>query len=132
MDSLLSNAAKDLREKRSFENSKQRFRPPEEKKSRRQARTGFHRFARQDLIEIRNFIAKDNRTAARKVLAQIRAACRLLAQRPTLGHWRTDLASEPLRFWPVYSYLIIYRPESKPIEVVRVNGRGIGGSLRLD
>lgn len=32
----------------------------------------------------------------------------------------TDLASESLRFWPVYSYLIIYRPNSEPIEVVRV------------
>jgi len=76
--------------------------------------------ARQDLIDIRNFIAKENRAAARKVLAQIRAACRTLAKRPKLGHLRTDLASEPLRFWPVYSYLIIYRPNSKPIEVVRV------------
>ena len=76
--------------------------------------------ARQDLIDIRNFIAKDNRAAARKVLARIRAACRMLAKRPQVGHLRADLASEPLRFWPVYSYLIIYRPNSKPIEVVRV------------
>lgn len=76
--------------------------------------------ARRDLIEIRNFIAKGNRAAARKVLAQIQAACRMLAKRPQLGHLRTDLASEPLRFWPVHSYLIIYRPNSKPIEIVRV------------
>ena len=76
--------------------------------------------ARQDLIDIRNFIAKDNRTAARKVLARIRIACRALAKRPELGHLRTDLASEPLRFWPVSSYLIIYGPDSKPIEIVRV------------
>ena len=76
--------------------------------------------ARQDLIDIRNFIAKDNRAAARKVLARIRATCRMLAKRPQVGHLRTDLASEPLRFWPIYSYLIIYRPDSKPIEIVRV------------
>jgi plasmid stabilization system protein ParE len=75
--------------------------------------------ARQDLIEIRDFIAKDNRAAARKVLAGIRDACRMLARRPQVGHLRTDLAGEPLRFWPVYSYLIIYRP-TKPIEIVRV------------
>jgi toxin ParE1/3/4 len=31
-----------------------------------------------------------------------------------------DLASEPLRFWPVYSYLIIYRPELRPLQVVRI------------
>ena len=76
--------------------------------------------ARQDLIDIRDFIAKDNRAAARKALTRIRAACRMLAKRPQVGHLRADLASEPLRFWPVYSYLIIYRPNSKPIEVVRV------------
>jgi antitoxin ParD1/3/4/toxin ParE1/3/4 len=76
--------------------------------------------ARQDLIDIRTFIAKDNRTVAKKVLARIRAACRMLAKRPQAGHLRADLAPEPLRFWPVYSYLIIYRPNSKPIEIVRV------------
>ena len=76
--------------------------------------------ARLDLIEIRDFISRDSRIAARKVLAGIRAACRLLAKRPEIGHLRTDLVAEPLRFWPVYSYLIVYRPESEPIEIVRV------------
>ena len=37
-----------------------------------------------------------------------------------MGHLRTDLAQEPLRFWPVYSYLIIYRPDAEPLEIVRV------------
>jgi plasmid stabilization system protein ParE len=64
----------------------------------------------QDLVEIRDFISKDSKVAARRVLAEIRAACRLLAKRPDIGHLRKDLAAEPLRFWPVYSYLIVYRP----------------------
>ena len=33
---------------------------------------------------------------------------------------REDLAEETLRFWPVRSYLIIYRPDAKPIQIVRV------------
>jgi antitoxin ParD1/3/4/toxin ParE1/3/4 len=45
---------------------------------------------------------------------------RKLARIPGMGHSREDLADESLRFWPVYSYLIIYRPESRPLEVVRV------------
>jgi antitoxin ParD1/3/4/toxin ParE1/3/4 len=45
---------------------------------------------------------------------------RRLAQTPGMGHLREDLADEPLRFWPVYSYLIIYRPETDPLEIVRV------------
>ena len=64
--------------------------------------------ARQDLIEIRDFISKDSKIAARKVLAEIRAACLLLAKRPNIGHLRKDLVAEPLRFWPVYSYMIVY------------------------
>lgn len=39
---------------------------------------------------------------------------------PEMGHWREDLSSEPLRFWQVYSYLIIYRPEPRPVQILRV------------
>ena len=47
---------------------------------------------------------------------------RRLAETPGLGHVREDLAAiDPaLRFWPVYSYLIVYRAETAPLEVVRV------------
>ena len=34
-----------------------------------------------------------------------------------MGHLRQDLADEPLRFWAVYSYLIIYREDSDPLEM---------------
>jgi len=61
--------------------------------------------ARQDLIDIGNFIANDNRPAVRKVLARIRTACRFLAKRPELGHLRTDLASAILAFVVVPDYL---------------------------
>jgi len=37
-----------------------------------------------------------------------------------LGHLRADLADESLRFWQVYSYLIVYRAEADPLQVVRV------------
>lgn len=39
---------------------------------------------------------------------------------PGLGHLREDLTDEPLRFWPVHSYLIIYRPGRTPLQIVRV------------
>jgi antitoxin ParD1/3/4/toxin ParE1/3/4 len=45
---------------------------------------------------------------------------RRLAQMPGLGHLREELSDEPVRFFPVYSYLIIYRPETDPLEIVRV------------
>lgn len=76
--------------------------------------------ASDDLREIRDYIARDSPDAARRVLVDLRAAIRRLAEMPEIGHLRQDLAEEPMRFWPVYSYLIIYRPESRPLEVVRV------------
>ncbi len=39
---------------------------------------------------------------------------------PGMGHSRNDLADETLRAWPVHSYLIVYRPAQRPIEIVRV------------
>ncbi len=43
-----------------------------------------------------------------------------LAGMPELGHVREDLADESLRLWPVRSYLIIYRPDRRPLQIVRV------------
>ena len=37
-----------------------------------------------------------------------------------MGHYREDLAAKPVRFWPVHSYLVIYRPEQRPVQIVRV------------
>lgn len=45
------------------------------------------------------------------------------AEMPRKGHVRDDLTAEPLRFWPVFSYLIIYRPKTSPVEIVRVLDR---------
>lgn len=74
----------------------------------------------RDIDEIWEFIAEDNLDAADNVRDEIFAACGKLADMPGMGHLREDLADEPLRFWRVYSYLIIYRPESRPLEIVRV------------
>jgi hypothetical protein len=43
---------------------------------------------------------------------ELRAAMRRLAASSGLGDPREDLADEPLRFGSVYSYLIVYRPET--------------------
>ncbi len=76
--------------------------------------------ARDDLKEIADYIAQDSPNAARRVVRELRAAMERLAEMPASGHLRHDLTDEPLRFWPVYSYLIIYRPEAKPLQVARV------------
>jgi len=76
--------------------------------------------AKSDLEEIHDFIFLDSPGAAARVRTALRDAMRRLARNPRLGHLRADLADEPLRFWQVYSYLIVYRAESDPLQIVRV------------
>ncbi len=76
--------------------------------------------AADDLAEIFDFLRAENPDAARRVLQKFREAMDRLARTPGMGHLREDLADEPLKFWPVYSYLIIYRPTTHPLQVVRV------------
>ena len=75
-----------------------------------------------DLDEIWDYYAVEleNPDAADRIRDEIFDAFHVLAQTPGMGHFRRDLAAEPLRFWHVRSYLIIYRAEKRPIEVVRV------------
>ena len=44
----------------------------------------------------------------------------LLADRPGIGHLRADLSGDAFLFWPVLSYLVIYRPGTDPLQIVRV------------
>lgn len=37
-----------------------------------------------------------------------------------MGHKREDLTQFPVLFWPVGNYLIIYRGEARPIEIVAI------------
>jgi plasmid stabilization system protein ParE len=76
--------------------------------------------AAADLSDIYAWIAHDDPPTAARVLEELRAAMRRLAQHPGLGHVRDDLADETLKVWPVHSYLVIYRPDSSPLQVVRV------------
>jgi plasmid stabilization system protein ParE len=39
---------------------------------------------------------------------------------PGIGTRREDLADELLRAWLVASYLIIYRPNTQPVQIIRV------------
>jgi len=76
--------------------------------------------AADDLRDIYEYIAADDPVAAWRVLEDIRTAMHRLADHPGLGHLRDDLAEEALRVWTVHSYLVIYRPDAQPLQVVRV------------
>jgi plasmid stabilization system protein ParE len=76
--------------------------------------------ARADLIEIWNYIAEDSIDAADQAVARLDEAFRHLAQTPGIGHHREDLADSRHRFWTVYSYVIAYRWETKPLQIIAV------------
>ncbi len=87
--------------------------------------TGF-RFtpeAAGDLFEIWSYIASDNQDAAERVEAAVYHACAFLAQAPQSGQMRREFIGRPVRFWTVQqfpNYLIVYRPDTRPLEVIRV------------
>jgi antitoxin ParD1/3/4/toxin ParE1/3/4 len=71
------------------------------------------RQAERDLDQIKRFlIKKAGPTVTRKVFQEIRGAMKLLGNEPGAGHVREDLTSRPVKFWPVYSYLVVYDPGS--------------------
>jgi plasmid stabilization system protein ParE len=76
--------------------------------------------AKADISEIAAYIRESNPSASKKVRRELQDAMRQLADFPGMGHIRDDLANESLRVWSVYAYLIIYRPESKPLQILRV------------
>ena len=87
--------------------------------------------AERDLDEIVDFVAADSVEASRRVLADLLAAMQQLADMPRMGHVRRELAEDDVRFWVVHSYIIAYRAEVEPIQVLRVLSgyRELGGLL---
>jgi toxin ParE1/3/4 len=79
-----------------------------------------HPGAAVDITDIWEFIAEDNRVAARRVREDILDAIRKLVPFPNQGHQRTDLTSRLLRFQTVRNYLIAYAPDERPLLVLAV------------
>ena len=76
--------------------------------------------AEQDLSDIWEYIAGDNIAAAGRVLDALEKAMYRVARNPGIGHMREDLADRRHRFFLVYSYLIVYRMETRPLQVIRI------------
>ena len=79
--------------------------------------------ATEDLDAIWWTIAQHNEDAAERVEIEILAACRLLATHPSMGTKRRDITTMLVRFWTVTkfpNYVIVYRPETVPLQVVAV------------
>jgi plasmid stabilization system protein ParE len=74
-----------------------------------------------DLVQIwRHIRSNASVEMADRVESVIREKIVYLAERPGGGHWRKDLTEEPVKFFSIYSYLVVYRPETKPLQIVAI------------
>jgi plasmid stabilization system protein ParE len=77
--------------------------------------------AARDLVQIWGYIKNaSSRQTADRVEAVIRSKFVYLADFPQGGHWRRDLTTADVRFLAVYSYLIVYRLETTPVQIVAI------------
>ena len=65
--------------------------------------------ALDDLVNIQEFIEADNSAAAERLIDEFFRAFEHLQKWPRSGHSRVDLTSKPVLFWPVGSYVVVYR-----------------------
>ena len=76
--------------------------------------------AKADVERLAEFIGKDSVDGALRVLSALEEAFEQLAAGPGIGHTRKDLTDRPVKFWSVYSYLVVYDPASSPLTVIAV------------
>jgi plasmid stabilization system protein ParE len=76
--------------------------------------------AAADLDEIWEYIAESNLDAADRVIERLYEAMQKLADRPGRGRTRPELADSIHRFWVENPYLIVYRADTDPLQVIPI------------
>jgi plasmid stabilization system protein ParE len=78
--------------------------------------------ARRELFEIMDYIAAHSVESANRIQQEILAACRFVGANPHAGRPRSDLTNSSFFFWvvPQRSYLLVYDPDSKPVQILRI------------
>jgi toxin ParE1/3/4 len=78
--------------------------------------------AKRDLIEIWNYIADDNETAADQTLWRLDNVFKMLADTPYAGRVRPELHPD-IRSFPMGNYVVFYRVLPERLDVVRALSR---------
>jgi len=76
--------------------------------------------AQEDIFEIWRRIADDSVELANRIELEFYELFASLGRMPGQGHTRKDLTKRPVLFFPLYSFLIVYRPDVKPIRIMAV------------
>ncbi|MCC7415591.1 MAG: type II toxin-antitoxin system RelE/ParE family toxin [Acidobacteria bacterium] len=76
--------------------------------------------AQAQFVAIGEFVAQDSIEAALNLYDALEGAFEQLAAMPEMGHVREDLTERPVKFWSVFSYLVIYDPASDPLSIIAI------------
>jgi plasmid stabilization system protein ParE len=85
--------------------------------------------ARQNLFEIWEYTAKTRGLeSADKLRDRLESAFVKLGDSPGLGHWREDLLDQRYKFWLAHPFLISYRCDLRPIQIIAI----VHGARKLE
>lgn len=77
--------------------------------------------AERDLDAIKLFLVREaDVRVTRHVIRGLREGMETVGKSPGIGHSRQDLTELPLKFWRVFSYLVVYDASASPIQIVRI------------
>ena len=76
--------------------------------------------AASDLLSIWFYIARDSEDAANRVQREFRDLFESLGKQPGQGHKIPKYSKSDVLFFPLYSYLVVYRPRPVPIEILAI------------
>lgn len=76
--------------------------------------------AQDDLFDIWQRIAADSMELANRIESEFYNLFASLGRAPGQGHTRGDLTRQPVRFFPMYSFLVVYQPDAQPIRILAV------------
>ena|SRR5437867_5637836 len=75
--------------------------------------------ARSDLVNIREYIAPENKRAATRIIREIKASFKTLLTFPELGRRRDEL-KKGLRSFPIEKYVVFYFVTEQHVKIARV------------
>lgn len=77
--------------------------------------------ASQDINDIVDFVYENSGlNQAHRVHRKLADGFRKIGEHPGIGHPRPELIDESVRVYTVYSFLVIYRSDTKPVEILRI------------
>ncbi len=77
--------------------------------------------AQRDLLRILDYYQEvASLRIVRQMTKEFVLSFRFLARNPGAGHTRNDVRNKAVLFWTLRDFLIVYRANSKPLEIVMI------------